>query len=153
MNKLLLFSFLLLTNWAVFSQETKGEGKGNKVEQYKIAFITKELNLTTTEAQKFWPLYNEMEEKLKVVRKERRKLNQELTDNYETLKEEEFKKKLELLVANEASEVQIKKEYTEKIAAVIGYKKTSKLINLEQEFKRELLKQLKENSQNTSNKK
>jgi hypothetical protein len=31
---------------------------GQRLEALKIAFITKELNLTATEAQSFWPYYN-----------------------------------------------------------------------------------------------
>jgi HKD family nuclease len=35
----------------------------------KIAFITKQLALTTEEAQKFWPLYNDFSDKAKNLRK------------------------------------------------------------------------------------
>jgi hypothetical protein len=35
----------------------------------KIAFITKQLALTTEEAQKFWPLYNDFSDKAKSLRK------------------------------------------------------------------------------------
>jgi hypothetical protein len=60
----------------------------------KIAFITKQLSLTSEEAQKFWPLYNDFSDKAKSLRKgqdvdelafeekmldERKKLKVELT--------------------------------------------------------------------------
>lgn len=143
-----LMLLLLTINPTCFGQDEEiSEGKKEKVEQLKIAYLTKELNLTSSEAEKFWPVYNEMDAKLKELRIERRKLNQEIKEKYETLKEEEFKNKLKALLENEAKENAVKKEYADKIAAAITYKKTIKLITLEQEFKRELLKRLKEESQ------
>ena len=34
-------------------------GNGSRIEALKIAYLTKKLNLSTDEAQKFWPIYNE----------------------------------------------------------------------------------------------
>jgi hypothetical protein len=50
-------------------------GKGPRpskenVEALKVAFITRHLNLTSEEAQKFWPAYNAYFEDLKKVRKD-----------------------------------------------------------------------------------
>ena len=52
---------------------SRGEGpKPSKenVEALKVAFITRHLNLTIEEAQKFWPAYNAYFEDLKKVRKD-----------------------------------------------------------------------------------
>jgi hypothetical protein len=40
------------------------------IESLKVAYITKQLNLTTEEAQKFWPLHNTYIEELKKARRE-----------------------------------------------------------------------------------
>ena len=42
----------------------------NMMESLKIAYITKELNLTTTEAEKFWPVYDSYIAEIKNVKKE-----------------------------------------------------------------------------------
>ena len=118
--------------------------KKEKIEQLKIAFITKELELTTDQAEKFWPVYNEMAGKLKDERKTRKVLSTELKDGLETLSETDIKKKTNAVLDSEIKEAELKKEYTEKIAAIIGYKKATKLLSLEQRFKRELLNQLNE---------
>jgi hypothetical protein len=34
-------------------------GNGSRIEALKIAYLTKKLNLSTDEAQRFWPIYNE----------------------------------------------------------------------------------------------
>lgn len=43
---------------------------GEKIEALKVAFITKELNLTSDEAHKFWPVYNQYFAELKRARQE-----------------------------------------------------------------------------------
>ena len=50
--------------------------KREKIAALRVAFITKRLNLTTSEAEKFWPLYNEMNDKQNAARRQfRRKYN------------------------------------------------------------------------------
>jgi diphthamide synthase subunit DPH2 len=41
---------------------------GGRLEALKIAYITKKLNLSTEEAQKFWPIYNKYTEELRAVK-------------------------------------------------------------------------------------
>ena len=59
-----------------FSQDEpeKKEG-GQKLEALKIAYLTKKLDLTTEEAQRFWPVYNKYTEEIRGVRKEQRDKN------------------------------------------------------------------------------
>lgn len=120
------------------------QGKAEKVEQLKIAYFTKELNLTSQEAEKFWPVYNEMEKKIKTIRKERRKTFKELEVHGDSLSVEVVKKHTNSLFDSEIAEVNIKKEYYTKIGGIIGYKKATKVYKIERDFKRELLIRLKE---------
>ena len=41
---------------------------GGRIEALKIAFLTKKLNLSTEEAQKFWPVYNKYQDEIKKTR-------------------------------------------------------------------------------------
>jgi Skp family chaperone for outer membrane proteins len=70
MKKTLLF-FMLFLGLSYFCEAQPG-GRGKKIEAIKVAYITKELNLTSGEAQKFWPVYNEYFEELKKARMENR---------------------------------------------------------------------------------
>lgn len=137
---------ILFMSFASIAQttETKTQPRKEKIEQLKIAFITKELDLTTEEAEKFWPVYNEMSEAMKKEKKSRREKNAALKTNFETLSDAEIEKKATEILDSEIAEAKLKKEYTEKIAKVIGYKKAVKLLNVEQRFKKELLKKLNE---------
>ena len=56
-NIFLLFSFSLLLSLKLQAQEEKRPEAG-RIEALKIAYLTRKLNLSTDEAQKFWPVYN-----------------------------------------------------------------------------------------------
>lgn len=146
--KQVLMVLFILIGFTGFSQmdDEMDSSRYEKVQQLKIAYFTKELALTSSEAEKFWPIYYEMDKKLIANRKETRKTMKDLNLRRDQMSDDEIKKKVNAILALETNETAIKKEYFEKIAGVIGYKKSAKLINLEQEFKRELLKRL--NAQN-----
>jgi hypothetical protein len=110
-----------------------------KIEQLKIAFFSNELKLTPAEAQLFWPVFNELEEKLKLIRKESRAIEKEIAEKFDKLSDEESEKMMKTIFDNEERELSLKKEYSAKFSAVIGKKRALKLLSLEHEFKRELL--------------
>jgi len=121
-----------------FGQQDDGRKK-EKIEQLKIAFITKELELTSEEATEFWPVYNNMANDLKAEKKKQRKASKEIRTNKDSYSESDYKKKSSEILDSQIKEAELKKDYFEKIAAIIGYKKATKLLSLEQRFKRELL--------------
>src|SRR5690349_15870280 len=61
MKKILLILVIALGVSVVsVAQDDDGEkGNGSRIEALKIAYLTKKLNLSTDEAQKFWPIYNQ----------------------------------------------------------------------------------------------
>ena len=60
-----------------FSQDGEDQQKegGGKLEALKIAYLTKKLDLTTEEAQRFWPVYNKYTEEIRSIRKEQKQKN------------------------------------------------------------------------------
>lgn len=143
-------AFLFIFPMTLKAQETpdpkhdRREDHSEKIDKLRIAFITTELDLTSAEAEKFWPVYNEMDNKLKELRKTERMVEREVRDSLETLTNEEAKQKRNTLFENQEKEIAIRKEYTEKISKIIGDKRTLKLLSLEHEFRRELLERLRE---------
>ncbi len=76
MNKLILTLLIGLTGFVplrkIHAQGGGGMGIGNTqdLETLKIAFISKQLDLTPDEAQKFWPVYNQYSKELKQMRQQ-----------------------------------------------------------------------------------
>ena len=64
--KRLLFLFVFLLPVLAFSQDNKENNlRENRLQSLEIAYITKELNLSPEEAQKFWPVYNKYSAEMK----------------------------------------------------------------------------------------
>lgn len=139
-----IFLSLMITTAAFGQGPGEDKEKDEKIEALKVGFITKELNLTSAEAEKFWPLYNEMEDKMKEIRQSCRKINHEMRDSEDKISNEDAKKKLNTLFENDQKELDLKKEYSEKFIKIIGEKRTLKLLSLEHEFRRVLLERLKD---------
>ena len=60
-NNLILI--LLLASFSLVAQGKKMMEKKEEIDALKVAFITNNLALTTSEAEKFWPVYNAFEDK------------------------------------------------------------------------------------------
>ncbi|MEY2639613.1 MAG: hypothetical protein RIR90_1095 [Bacteroidota bacterium] len=54
------------------AQDANPPGAGHSIEAIKIAYMTKQLGLSTEEAQRFWPVYNKYMDEVKRVRRENR---------------------------------------------------------------------------------
>ena len=80
--------FLLISSLS-FAQDYKE--RREKVKALKVAFITEKLELTTEEAQKFWPIYNAFDEKQAELRHEKMRgiLDRFKPGNVENLSEKE----------------------------------------------------------------
>ncbi len=141
---LILFAMILFLVPLAFAQpqQNNQQTKKDKIEQLRIAFITKELDLTAEEAEKFWPVYNEMEKKKRNERKSRNEGAKQLRKNHESMSEADIEKKTKELLDMDIKIAEIKKETTEKVAGVIGYKKALKLLEAEKKFKNELLRRV-----------
>src|SRR5450759_693158 len=61
-----------------------------KLNNYKIGFFTKRLNLTSEEAEKFWPVYNEYQGKRNLIQLEKMKINRNFNQNGSTLSDNQL---------------------------------------------------------------
>lgn len=136
--KIFYFTWFLCLSTAIFSQ-----GDKDKVEALRVNFISKKLELSTNESEKFWPVYNEYNDKVKAVRKN---LRQSFRKAPENLTEKEAEELIQLDLKSKQAEVDLHKTYSEKIKGIIGVKKLVKLRNAEEEFKREIINSIKEKS-------
>jgi len=139
-------SLLILSSTNVIAQ-FRGDNARNqqdrkqKIESYKIGFITQKLNLTPQEAQKFWPVYNEYEAKKQDIRKniagkyKDYRLSKEATEKQAT---ELIDSSLNVMQAN----LNLARDYYGKLKAVLPPQKIVLLFNAERQFRRELLQRL-----------
>jgi len=117
--------------------------KQEKIEAMKVGFITQKLDLSTEEAQKFWPVYNKYQDELKVIRESRR--NDIEGKSMETMSDKDVEKLIDNELQRRQQEVDLIKKYTVELKKVIPTRKVALLMRLEEDFKREVLKRIQEN--------
>ncbi|TAF08121.1 MAG: sensor of ECF-type sigma factor [Flavobacteriia bacterium] len=135
--------FLLISTLS-FSQGFRE--KKEKVKALKMAYITEQLNLTTEEAQKFWPIYNAFDEKQSELRHEKMRaiLNRFEPGSVEKLSEKDASSLLIQIETIEENIFNLRKKFIRDLQGVISAKKIIKLKKAEDDFNRTLLKQIKD---------
>lgn len=122
-------------------EERRLERRANmesKMQSQKIAFITQKLDLTPTEAQSFWPNYNEYQDQLKQLRDQKR---EDL--NSEDLSDQNANAFLDNIFKIEQKELDLKEEYFAKFKSSLPIKKVAKLFIIEKQFRDEVLNKIK----------
>jgi N-acetyl-gamma-glutamylphosphate reductase len=140
-----LYKHIIILVLTLLSGFVAAQSKADKKEQiasFRVAFITKELNLSSKEAQLFWPVYNEYQDKLESLRATRRKENKKLAP--ETMTDQEAEQFIDAETDFRVSEANLQKQYYNRFKQSLPVKKVALLIKAEEDFKRELLKQLKD---------
>jgi len=135
--------FLIYNNG--YSQEGMPRGPRGKqmIEQEKIPFYTKKLNLTPDEAKAFWPLYNEYEQKKHDLMKQKREIGKQVMLNDSTRTNNEAQKLNIAYFKLENDELDLKGAYNEKFKKILPIQKVNKLYFVEHQFRIYLLKKLK----------
>lgn len=126
------------------SDKPEGTHKPNpeKFKSMKIAYLTEKLELTPEEAQQFWPIYNEFENKKKAERKEFRDDKNDMEKEIE-LSDADIEKMLNERIQLKQDELNLEKEYLVKFKTVLPMKKVGALYKAEESFKRDLLRKMK----------
>lgn len=144
-NTKFLFLLLFLVSSFSFAQPGKlrerMQQKKEQVKSMKIAYITSELNLTPDEAAKFWPLFNEFEEKQRDIRQDKIKNYIDRSQNSEKLSEKEASTLLNQMETAEEELHQLRKKFVANLKTVLPATKILKLKKAEDEFSKKLLQQ------------
>lgn len=137
LKKIFLVVFMLSAGVS-FSQNKKD---WQKIKTLKIAFITEQLDLTSKEAQEFWPIYNDFDsKKSELYKKEHHEIRSKVKE-IDKLSENEAAKLLEKHLLYESEKRELDKSFIKKISKIISAKKTLLLIRSEDDFKKKLIKQ------------
>lgn len=144
MNKKVLFLVVFLAGFFV-SQAQEGPVR-ERIKTLKVAFITERVGLTSKEAQQFWPIYNENEEKLEAIRrKERAEIGSRTSPA--SLSDGESSQLLDELIALENEKHRTNQNFIAQIRKVIPPRKVLLLIKAEEDFKKRLLQQFRKRRQ------
>ncbi|MBR6306077.1 MAG: hypothetical protein IKR38_04780 [Bacteroidales bacterium] len=117
----------------------KDEKKGNreqwreKVRAEQVAFITSELNLSESEAQKFWPVYNEIQASRREAYKESFQAMKALEEAVQ--KGEDTEKQMDKYLAIKKKIQELENDSVKKYSKVLPKEKVAKLVLSEERFR------------------
>jgi hypothetical protein len=132
MKKIIIVCLSIVLSVSAFAQQ------GKRIEAMRIAFITQRLNLTSEEAQQFWPVFNQFSEKMQQIK------GTKMDAPLDEMSDADAEKMILTEFDKESRELELKKEYYQKLKKVLSVRKIAKLYRAERDFKNELVKYLKE---------
>ena len=110
----------------------------------KISFITKRVKLSSAEAKVFWPVYNQYETELAILRKNYKQERQWAKEDLSSISDREIEKIVDAEIVFRQNEIDILKKYHTQFKQTLPIRKVAMLYKAEKDFKRELLKQIRE---------
>lgn len=135
MRKLMILGVWLVGSFVAMGQdqtENEQDPKAlEKINALRIAYLSEKLNLTSEQAEKFWPIYREFSDK-------RKELRRELIDARKQVKPDQNPEKDEALVKLglelKQRELDLEKTYSERLLKVISAQQILSLRKAEGDF-------------------
>lgn len=151
MKTKMVWVVLLLTTAFTAMAQSHGKERKEEIKAERRAFINRFVGLSGAEADKFWNLENEMQTQLQQVRKtmhqELKAIKQKGVDN---ATDAELNRVMDNRMIYEQKMLDLRKEYHTRFVDLLGVKKTAKFYEGEREFKKNLLKKLRESGRDAA---
>lgn len=133
-----LIAIIIFNTLTAVGQESAGENirdprAREKIRAAQAAYITERLELTSSEAEKFWPVYREYDAKRRVLRQQMRDERNKGTDGQLLL---------ELDLKIKQQELDLEKDYTQRLQKIISPQKLLKLRQAEDDFRKLVFRQI-----------
>ena len=147
--KKLLPLLLLFVSVSFYAQSESMQEKKEKIKTLKVAFFTTELDLTTNEAEKFWPFYNTFDDKQFELRHQKmRAFMKRMSDgSLARITEKEANNFLVQMEDTEEELFLLRKKFTQNLKKILPSIKIIKLRKAEEDFSRKLLHQYRNKGQ------
>lgn len=135
-----LFTLLMLAVLTLASAQRPETRE--KIEAARIALITERLNLSPEQAQRFWPVYNEYNQKRHDLQRE----FQQLRGSFDPQKasEEENRKMLEAGMKVKERQLELERTYAERMQQVISTQQLLSLRKAEDDFREMLMQRIRD---------
>jgi len=143
-NKIILF--LVLVFIGGFTAKAQDDDRADRFRAQRVSFLTERMKLSSTEAQRFWPVYNEYSEKRDKINIEKIKLNRYVSQFANSINDKEANELADKFILLEKQDVQLREDYHKKFTSIVSARKVLLLYQGETQFKAYLLKQIRGNS-------
>lgn len=154
MKKIIAFTIMMFvvaaatTKLNAQNDDKEPQNKWEKFRAEKVAFLTTELDLSPEEAQKFWPVYNQLEKERWESHKQREKLEDKVREAEDNMPEREIVQLTRDYAASMQKEANMMVEYNEKFLKILPPEKVLKLYKAENEFRFQMIKKFRDRRRN-----
>lgn len=142
MKKVTIVLLILLTFPVIRS--TGQNPNLEKLNNYKIGFFTKKLNLTSEEAEKFWPVYNDYQGQRNLIQLEKIKLIRNFNQNENSLSDNQLAEIGDKLAGCIVQESALAVTLHKRLKEVLPPAKVLRFYQAENQYKAQLLNELKD---------
>jgi len=148
MKKIFLLIILaVFSSTYLFAQERREMDPEmlEKIKAEKISFFTDKMNLTPTEAQTFWPVYNEFEDKRFEIQREIHEFEHMSDEKFARLSDTEIEKMTNNYINSFEKEALLLKDYNKQFLKILPKKKVLTMYRTENEFRGHLIREFRKN--------
>ncbi len=139
-----LFSVFLIPLSFVFAQGMGNPEVRRQLEQIKIWQMTKEMDLPTEKAEKFFPLYNKYNDELKKITTERRQLVSGLgTALKDSVSDADMKNQIQQVIELDNQLVGAHRQFLQSLGQILTPTEIARYLVFEQKFQREIRDRIK----------
>ena len=144
--------FLLLQlNGAAQRDKDNGKERWEKYRAEKVSFLTDKLSLTPEEAQKFWPVYNQLDKDRWAAQRMRREMEHELKETEDQVSNREAKELTRKFAGSLLTEANLLVDFNEKFLEILPPRKVLQLYKAENEFRSYMIKKYRDRRKNGDN--
>lgn len=135
-----LILILLLVTTAVHAQR----GNNERIKALRTAHITQALDLSSVEAEKFWPIYNKHSAQMETLRKqERREIMSVVNGDMNSVSDADANELIDKILTFKVSQIEHQKALVKELRGIIPPQKILRLNKAEEDFRKILMEQLK----------
>ncbi|SHM49401.1 sensor of ECF-type sigma factor [Flavobacterium xanthum] len=141
--KKLLPILVFFVSFNFFAQGESMKDKKEQIKALKAAFFTTELDFTTNEAERFWPIYNTFDDKQFELRHQKMKtyMRRMNDGSLDQITEKEANTFLAQIEDTEEELFLLRKKFMQNVKKILPAVKIVKLKKAEEDFNRKLLQQ------------
>jgi len=140
MKRLLIVIFVVLM--IPVTRSSAQNSNLEKLNDYKIGFFTKRLNLTSAEAEKFWPVYNDYQSQKNAIQLEKLKINRNFNQNVSSLSDTQLEEMGDKFVDYLVQESNLAVSFHKKLKEILPPAKVLRYYQAENQYKVQLLNEL-----------
>jgi ADP-dependent phosphofructokinase/glucokinase len=139
MKKHIILFFAMLACMSLSYAQQGSERREERIKAFRVAIFTEKLNLTSEEAQTFWPVYNEFIDRRDALM-EQFKPAKRIDDMSDSELEAQIARHFE----RQQKELDLEREMVAKLRKTMPLRKVARVPNAEREFREALFKKLQE---------